>query len=109
MSVVRVVTTRGADADIAEALAHYAAEAGPALAVELVDALEAATTVLARQPAIGSARFAAATGIADLRGLALARFPYVMLYTVDSDAVRVHRVLLTARDIPTTLQGDDPG
>lgn len=75
-------------------------------ALELVDALEAVRDLIAEHPSIGSPRFAIETGIAELRALPLQSFPYVALYTDDADAVRIHRVLHTSRDIPAELSGD---
>lgn len=95
-----VVTTRRADEDIARAAAYYLEVGDPAVAHAFVDALEAATALIAKHPSIGSPRFAVETGIDELRALALQRFPYLVFYTEDSDAIRVHRVLHTSRDLP---------
>lgn len=101
----RVVTTRDADADIENAVAHYVEEGSPDAAVRLVDAFVSATALLAEHPSIGSSRFAVETGIAELRSLALQRFPFVVFYSDDPDAVRIHRVLHASRDIPAELGG----
>ncbi|WP_062531244.1 type II toxin-antitoxin system RelE/ParE family toxin [Demequina rhizosphaerae] len=103
MSPIRLVTTHRADEDIATATAHYVAHAGIEPAVAFIDALEAAMRLLADNSAIGSTRFAIATAIPDLRGLALPSLPFVILYTADADALRIHRVLHTARDLPQEL------
>jgi toxin ParE1/3/4 len=73
------------------------------VALGFVAALEGARTHLSAHPGIGSARFAVVTGIGELRDFPLDRYPYVFLYTDDLDAVRIHRVLHTSRDIPAAL------
>lgn len=99
----RVVTTRRADEDIEAAVAYFVAAGATVAALGFVDALADARELLGEHPSIGSPRFAIETGIPELRGLALRRFPFVVLYTDDIDAVRVHRVLHTSRDLPTEL------
>ena len=100
MTPHRVVTTKRADEDIVRAAAYYL-EAGATESAEgLVDALEAAIRLIAEHPSIGSPRFAVELGISELRAVALQRFPYLVFYTEDADAVRVHRVLHTSRDLP---------
>lgn len=71
--------------------------------MRFIETLADATTVLGTYPLVGSPRLAADIGIAEVRTLALRRFPYVLVYSDDADAVRVHRVLHTARDIPAEL------
>lgn len=107
MSAKRVVTSRRADEDIAAAVDHLIAEGAGDAALRLVDTLAQAKDRLADYPAIGSLRYAGATGIPELRGLVPRRFPYVLLYTDGDDTVIVHRVLHVVRDIPAALLGDD--
>jgi len=99
----RVVTTRRADQDIDDAITYYLDAGARDTALGFVDALEKAKDLLEEHPSIGSPRFATEVGIPDLRGLPLQRFPFVAFYTDDPDAVRVHRVLHTSRDIPAEL------
>ena len=103
MTSRRVVTTRRANEDIDSAVEHYLAEGAADTALAFVDALEKARDLLGSQPSIGSPRFAVELGMPELRGLALQKFPYVAFYTDDSDAVRIHRILHTRRDIPMEL------
>lgn len=103
MTLRGVVTTRRADQDIDSAVDYYLEDGAPAAAMGFVDALQDAMSLLREHPSIGSPRFAIETGIPELRGLALKRFPYVVLYTDDSDVLRVHRVLHMSRDIPAEL------
>jgi plasmid stabilization system protein ParE len=99
----RVVTTQRADEDVDDAVEYYLLAGEHAVAVELVDALAAALTLLARHPSIGSARWEVLTGIPELRALYLRHHPYALIYTDDPDAVRIHRFLHTSRDIPAEL------
>ncbi|MGM7669707.1 type II toxin-antitoxin system RelE/ParE family toxin [Microbacterium sp. A93] len=103
MSARRVVTTRRADEDIAAAIEHYLGQGAPTAALAFVDALEDAKVLMGEHPQLESTRLAAEVDIPELRTMALRRFPYLTLYTDDGDAVRVHRVLHTARDIPSGL------
>lgn len=99
----RVVTSKRADDDIAHAVAYYVQAGTADAALGFIDALENASDLLVEHPSIGSPRFGVEVGIAELRGLALQRYPYIAFYTVDADAVRIHRVLHTSRDIPAQL------
>jgi toxin ParE1/3/4 len=99
----RVVTTAQADIDIEDAVDHLLTVADATIADGFIDALQATTTVIADFPAIGSARFAVETGIPDLRDIAIVRHPYLVMYSDDADAVRIHRVLHTSRDIISVL------
>lgn len=103
MTLRRVVTTRRADQDIDDAITYYVDAGARDAALGFVDALEKAKDLLEEHPSIGSARFATETDIPDLRGVPLQRYPYIAFCTDDSDAVRVHRVLHTSRDMPTEL------
>jgi toxin ParE1/3/4 len=100
VTVRPVIATHRADEDIEHAVQYYVDNGAEETAARLVNALEAAIHVIAQHPSIGSSRFAVETEIAELRSFALTRLPYVILYTDDADAVRVHRVLHTSRDIP---------
>lgn len=99
----RVVTSTQADDDIVQAVEHLLDAGAYAAATGLINALESAKERIAEFPSIGSTRFALATNIPDLRDVAVRRFPYVVFYTEDEDAVRIHRVLHTSRDIPAVL------
>ena len=80
-------------------------EAGDAVALDFINALEDGIEQITRSPNSGSLRFAYELAIPDLRAWGLRRFPYVVFYTNDPDAVRVHRVLHSSRDIPAELSG----
>lgn len=100
MSSRRVITTRRADEDIEAAVDHYLDEDAADAASAFVDALEDAKLLISEFPQLSSARLASETGIAEMRTIALRRLPDLACYTDDADAVRIHRVLHTARDIP---------
>lgn len=96
----RVVTTLRADLDVESAVDQYLGEGAHDAALGFVDALDDARSLVAAHPSLGSSRFAIETGIDGLRSFGLRRDPFVLLYTDDSDAVRVHRVVHTSRDVP---------
>lgn len=99
----RVVTTIRADDDIRDAIAHYIGDGAHEAALRFVDGLEVAMNLIGELPSIGKSRYGVELSIPELRDIALQRFPYVVFYTDDADAVRVHRVLHTSRDIPAEL------
>ncbi len=106
MTARRVVTTRRADEDITRALEGYLEADARDAASDLIDMLRDARDLLSTHPSIGSARHAAETGILELRSVALKRFPFILFSTDDADAVRIHRVLRSTRDLPAELFGD---
>ena len=103
MSPPRVVTTRRADDDIASAVIYYLESGAVDAASRFVDSLEAARDLLRAHPSMGSPRLAIETGMPEIRGLALQHFPYWVIYSEDPDAIRIHRVLHTSRDIAVEL------
>ncbi len=100
----RVVARSLATQDLRDAAAHYAAEAGAATARRFIDAAEQAFTIIARQPRIGSPRYAVELDWPGLRTHPIARFPYLVFYVEQADHLDVLRVLHAHRDIPTSLQ-----
>lgn len=105
MSTRRVVTTRQADDDIDAALEDLLHGGRPEVVRAFIDELQLIRDLLAEFPSIGSSRFALETHIPGLRDVAGKRFPHVVFYTDDEDAVRIHRLLHGSRDIPATLTG----
>ncbi len=97
----RVVPRRLGTQDLRDAAAHYAAEADAATARRFIDAAEQAFTVIARQPGIGSPRYAVELDWPGLRTHPVARFPYLIFYLEQADHLDVLRVLHADRDIPT--------
>ena len=86
--------SRAADRDIRDAIAHYAAEAGEKVAMEL----------LSRFPHIGSTALGAAVSRPAVRTWPLSDFPYLVVYEQSPDSVYVVRVLHTRQDIPASLR-----
>lgn len=95
-------------ADVDEAIAYYLQEAGPDVALGLIDALEQAYQHLGRQPASGSPRYAHELNLPGLRSWPLTRYPHLVFYVEQADQVEVWRVLQGARDIPAWLIETDP-
>ena len=93
---------RAAD-DIDAALDHYRSQAGRAVAMRFVGALERALTHIARHPHNGLLRFAYELGIPELRCWPSPRFPYFIFYVDPDNQVDVWRVLHTRRDVPVAL------
>lgn len=89
--------------DIELAVDHYLDEANSDVAARFVDALERDLRRLARQPHLGSLRFAYELGIPGLRAWPVHRFPYVVFYVEQGEQLDVWRVLHERRDIPSTL------
>lgn len=104
-----VLPRRGAVDDVHAAIEHYRAEAGPAVAVAFVDAIEQTFDLLARHPAAGSPRYAHELDLPGLRSHPIADFPFLVFYVERHDHVDVWRVLHGHRDIPESLRmaGDD--
>lgn len=80
----------------------YLLDEGPALAVQFLRELEAATSRIAERPAIGSPRYAHL--LKGLRVWRLKRFNYLVFYLRRATHVDVIRVLHGARDVPEALQ-----
>lgn len=103
MTAKRVVLRERARLDIDEAVEHYLSEAGTAVALDFVDALEDAFRRIGEQPAVGSPRYAHELQIAGLRFWVAGKFPYLVFYVESEAEVDVWRVLYGARDIPAGL------
>jgi toxin ParE1/3/4 len=99
---------RAAD-DINAALDHYRRQAGRAVAVRFVNALERALNHVARHPHNGSLRFAYELGIPELRCWPIPRFPYLIFYVDHDNQIDVWRILHTRRDVPAALAGISEG
>ena len=97
-----------AAADIDSAVTYYRNEAGPDVAVDFVDKIDAAVAHLRQHPMTGSLRFSYELEIPGLRTWHLQKFPYLIFYVADDEHIDIWRVLHTSRDIPTFLQSDPP-
>ncbi len=104
---LRIDVRPRAEADIDAALDHYLLEGGLDVAERFGGALGEALDRLARNPGIGSPRYADAAAILGLRAWSLRWWPYLVFYVHGADAIDVVRVLHGARDIPVTLAEPD--
>ena len=98
-----VVLRARARSDIDEAVEHYLAEAGSAVALAFIDALDDTRRRIGEQPASGSPRYAHELDIPGLRVQSTGKFPYLVFYVEKDSEVDVWRVLHTARDIPAWM------
>jgi toxin ParE1/3/4 len=96
-----------ANADLDSAADYYVATADVDVALHFVDAVEAASRRVSKNPGLGSPRFAYELSIPGLRATTVGKFPYVLFYVEREDVVDVWRLLHTSRDIPATLQDSD--
>ncbi|MBX7435493.1 type II toxin-antitoxin system RelE/ParE family toxin [Mycobacterium sp. Y57] len=106
MTIKPVIPRTMAVSDVEHAIDRYLGEQTVA-AFDLVDALQAAYRLIAEHPGIGSPRYGFELDIPGLRGRALGRFPYVVLYLERADHIDVLRVLHQRRDIPELLRDLD--
>lgn len=106
MKTKPVVPRLLAQQDVEEALDYYLQQAGPAVALGLVDALELAYGHISRQPASGSPRYGHELGLPGLRSWPLTGYPYLVFYIERDAHVDVWRVLQAQRDIPAWLSSE---
>ena len=109
MSGKPVVLSERARRDIEGAVGHYLTEAGPAVALDFIDALEDARRHIGERPASGSSRYAHELDIPGLRFRSAGRFPYLVFYVEREAEVDVWRVLHGARDIPAWMRESREG
>lgn len=104
MTAKPVVLREQAEQDISEAIEHYQAEAGEAVALKLIDELERVLTRMATHPGAGSTRYAHELGLPGLRFQVLRKYPYLVFYVEQKSSIDVWRVLHGHRDIPAWLE-----
>ena len=107
MSAKPIVLRERARRDIEAAIDHYLAEAGPAVALSFIGALEEARRHISEQPGNGSPRYAHELNIPGLRFRSTGRFPYLVFYVEREAEIDVWRILHGARDIPSWMR--EPG
>ena len=107
MSGKPVVLRERARRDIDEAVEHYPAEAGEAVALDFIDALEDARRQIGEQPASGSPRYAHELDIPGLRFRTVGKFPPLVFYVEGEAETDIWRVLHGARDISAWMR--EPG
>ena len=98
MSGKPVVLRERARRGIDEVVEHYLAEAGEAVALDFIDALEAARRQIGEQPTSGSPRYAHELDIPGLRFRTVGRFPHLVFYVEGEADTDIWRVLHGARD-----------
>ena len=104
MTIKPVILRILAEQDLQQASLHYQSEGGEALALDFIEEAEQAFRRIGRIPAIGSPRYAYELGLEGLRAWPLRRFPHLVFYIEQPDALDVWRVLLGQRDIPSWMQ-----
>ncbi len=104
-----VVPRRLSTWDLRDAAAHYATEVDAATARRFIDQVERAFTLIARQPGIGSPRYAVELDWPGLRAHPVERFPYLIFYIEETGHLDVLRVLHAHRDLPSSLQDPAAG
>ena len=95
---------RRARRDIDEAVEHYLTEAGPAVALHFIDALEDSRRQIGEQPASGSPRYVHELDIPSPRFRSAGRFPYLSFHVEREVDINVWRVPHEARDIPAWMR-----
>ncbi|MDD9991792.1 MAG: type II toxin-antitoxin system RelE/ParE family toxin [Rhodospirillales bacterium] len=90
--------------DIDEAIEHYRSEAGPAAALNFIDALEDTFRQIGERPAGGSPCHAHELEIPGLRFRSVGRSPNLVFYVEREAEIDAWRVLRGARDNPAWMQ-----
>ena len=107
MTIKPVILRILAEQDLQQASLHYQSEGGEALALDFIEEAEQAFRRIGRNPAIGSPRYAYELSLEGLRVLPLRRFPYLIFYIEQPEALDVWRVLHGQRDIPSWMQSSE--
>ncbi len=107
MKAKAIIPREQANRDVDEAAAYYLYEAGEAVAMGFVDALEKAYGQIGRNPGTGSSRYAHELNLPGLRAWPLTRYPHLVFYVEHPDHIDVWRVLHGKQDIPTWMQESD--
>jgi len=100
---MRVVYTQSATADI-DHIAAYISERSPRGAIAVLDAIETTVARLGTFPLSASA-----TDEPGVRMAPAGRYPYLILYAVTDDEVRILRVMHAARLRPWEAPKDENG
>lgn len=103
MKAKAIIPREQAQRDVEEAVDHYLREAGEAVALGFVTALEKAYAHIGRHPATGSPRYAHELNLPGLRTWPLARYPHIVFYVEQAAHIDVWRVLHQQRDIPAWM------
>lgn len=107
MKAKAVIPREQANRDVDEAVAYYLKEAGEAVTLGFIDALEKAYAHIGRHPATGSPRYAHELNLPGLRAWLLTRYPHIVFYVERPNHIDVWRVLHVQRDIPAWMLESD--
>ena len=107
MTIKPVILRILAEQDIKQASFHYRSEGGEALALDFIEEAEQAFRRIGRNPVIGSPRYAYELSLEGLRVWPLRRFPYLIFYIEQPNALDVWRELHGQRDIPSWMQSSE--
>ena len=109
MTEQSAVFRKKAAEDIAQAAFWCKHEAGEKVAERFIEQTQKAVEQANEFPGVGSLRFARVLAPLDIRCTGVAGFPYLIFYRETAAGIDVIRVLHSARDIPTHLQGTPDG
>ncbi len=96
-----------AERDVQLTLEYYLG-VSPAVALEFLDALQAASAHIEAHPGSGSPRYAHELGIPQLRFWMLHGFPHALFYVEHDDHLDVIRLPHLRQDIPVSLRITPP-
>ncbi|MGA0601794.1 type II toxin-antitoxin system RelE/ParE family toxin [Caulobacter sp. KR2-114] len=99
MSLKPVIPRERARRDMEDAADRYGSEAGEAVALGFIRALQSALQFIARRPQVRSPGWAHELDLPGLRAKRVGRYPYLIFYVEREDHVDVWRVLHERRDI----------
>ena len=108
MSGKPVIPREQALRDVEAAIDYYVREAGERVALEFIEALEAAYRAIAVHHATGSPQYAHELNLPGLRSRALKRYPYLVFYIEHEHHLDIWRVLHAQRDIPAGMEAATP-
>ena len=97
---VREAAHRKAEA----AVDYYSRDAGLAVALGFIDALQATYRFISDHPGAGSPRYAIELAIPGLRSRGLKRFPYLVFYVEHDDYIDVWHLLHAHSDVPAWMR-----
>lgn len=107
MKTQPIIPRTQANRDVEDAVAYYLGEAGEAVALGFIDALQRAYSHISRHPGTGSPRYAHELNLPGLRYWPMTGYPHLVFYVEQSDHIDVWRVLHGHRDIPAWMQEPD--
>jgi toxin ParE1/3/4 len=104
MTAKPIIPREQARRDVEAAVDFYVSEAGEAIALRFIDAVERAYRAIGSHPEAGSPRYGHELDLPGLRSRLLKGYPYLIFYIEREGHVDVWRVLHAQRDIPAWLQ-----